>query len=50
MVAVSSENGREYINFKTEKNRGGEAKTWSAKAAWVAGAHNGDQFYLSAFR
>ena len=49
MVAVSSETGREYINFKMEKNRDGEAKTWSAKAAWVADAHNGDQFYLSAF-
>jgi RecA-family ATPase len=46
MVAVSSEDGKEYINFKTEKNRDGEALRWAAKAAWVPEA---GQFYLSAF-
>ena len=47
MVAVSSEDGKEYINFKTEKNRDGEARRWAAKAAWVPEA---GQFYLSAFQ
>jgi RecA-family ATPase len=41
MVAIQSENGSDFINFKSEKNRDGEASTWAAKAVWTA-----DQFYL----
>lgn len=44
MVQVTSEDGSPYINFKSEKNRDGEAISWSAKAAWVK---EPEQFYLS---
>ena len=44
MVQVTSEDGSPYINFKSEKNRDGEAISWSAKASWVK---EPEQFYLS---
>lgn len=43
MVLISSEESGDYVNFKSEKNRDGEAKSWAARAVWVG---NGDQFYL----
>lgn len=43
MVLIGSEEGGDYINFKSEKNRDGESKSWTARAVWVG---NGDQFYL----
>src|SRR5512135_1595690 len=44
MVQVTSEDGSPYINFKSEKNRDGEAICWSAKATWVK---EPEQFYLA---
>lgn len=43
MVLVTSDDGSQFINFKSEKNRDGEAKSWTARAVWVG---DGDQFYL----
>lgn len=42
MVGVTSENGKPFINFKTEKVRYGHARTWAAQANWGPG-----QFYLT---
>jgi RecA-family ATPase len=42
MLLVESENGSKWINFKSEKNRDGEAVKWSAVATWTP-----TQFYLS---
>ena len=42
MVAVTSENGKPFINFKTDKVRYGQARTWAAQANWGPG-----QFYLT---
>jgi hypothetical protein len=42
MVGVTSENGKPFINFKTDKVRYGQARTWAAQANWGPG-----QFYLT---
>ncbi len=44
MVQVTSEDGSPYINIKSEKNRDGEAISWSARAVWVPEV---GQFYLT---
>ncbi len=41
MVKITSEDGKPFIDFKTEKARDMEAAKWSAKATWTD-----DQFYL----
>ena len=35
MVQVTSEDGSEFVNFKSEKNRDGAALNWAAKATWI---------------
>ena len=36
MVQVTSEDGSEFVKFKTEKNRdGGQALSWAARATWL---------------
>jgi len=42
MVGVTSENGKPFIKFKTDKVRYGQARTWAAQANWGPG-----QFYLT---
>jgi hypothetical protein len=42
MVGVTSENGKPFVNFKTDKVRYGQARTWAAEAHWGPG-----QFYLT---
>jgi hypothetical protein len=42
MVGVTSENGKPFVNFKTDKVRYGQARTWAAQANWGPG-----QFWLS---
>jgi hypothetical protein len=42
LTLITSEDGKDYINFKSEKNRDGEAISWAAKAKWLE-----DAFYLS---
>ena len=41
MVQVKSEDGSDFVNFKTEKVRHGEKQSWSARAIW-----DNDEFYL----
>jgi predicted ATP-dependent serine protease len=41
MVQVQSENGSNFVNFKSEKNRDGGQSSWAAEAVWTT-----DQFYL----
>jgi len=41
MVHVKSEDGGQFIDFKTEKVRHGEKQTWSARAVW-----EDNEFYL----
>jgi hypothetical protein len=43
MVLITSEDGSDFVNFKSEKNRDDAAKSWAARAVWVG---DGDQFYL----
>jgi hypothetical protein len=42
MVGVTSENDKPFVNFKTEKVRYGQARTWAALANWGPG-----QFWLT---
>lgn len=41
MVKVDSEDGKEIINFTSEKNRDGERQKWAALATWLEGDPEG---------
>ncbi len=43
MVQIGSENGSNFVNFHSEKNRDGDKMSWAAEAVWTT-----DQFYLRA--
>jgi RecA-family ATPase len=42
MILITSEDGSDFVNFKSEKVREGKAAKWAGKATWTP-----DSFYLS---
>jgi hypothetical protein len=43
MVSITSADGSEFVNFKTEKNRDGESLAWAGQCQWIK---NPDSFSM----